>query len=64
MKFADGQKPVVLIPVVGKVVEVQVALGTVPVQDRDVGIAVRILPARAVIYTPHSVPLPFEPVRK
>ncbi len=46
-RIANRSKAIVLVPLVLKPTEVQVALGVIPVEVRNVPIAVRVLPDRA-----------------
>lgn len=54
-RVSDRGKAVDLIPVVLNPVKIQVALGTVPAEVRDVAVAVRVLPhgtnVQNIIYT-------------
>ena len=43
-RFANGNEPAVLVPVILKPIKIQVALVAVPVQIRDVAVTVRVLP--------------------
>lgn len=47
-RLSDGYEPIVRVPVIVEPVEVQVALVVVLVQDRNVEVAVRVTPPRAV----------------
>ena len=47
--LAHSEKPVVLVPPVVEVVQVQVALVAVPVEVRDITIAVPVLPDRTFL---------------
>ena len=55
MKVANGEEPIVRVPVVVEPVEVQVALGVVPVEVRHVAIAID-LGDRAMCYEPSMPP--------
>ena len=46
-RLAEGQEPIVRIPVVLEPVEVEVPLATVAIEIADVAVAVRVLPDRA-----------------
>ena len=46
-KVADGEEPIVVVPVVLVPVQVEIALGVVPVEVGDVAVAERALPDRA-----------------
>ncbi len=46
-QIANRSKAIVLVPLVLEPIEVQVALGAIPVEVRDVPVAVRVLPDRA-----------------
>jgi len=62
-RLAKGEEPTALIPVIVRIVpvQVQIALGTIPVQVRHVAVAVRVDPARAlVICKTSSKPPPIE----
>ena len=43
-RISDGREPVYLVPVVLGPVQVQVALRTVPVEARNVAVAIPVLP--------------------
>ncbi|MBU4314956.1 hypothetical protein KJ673_00960 [Patescibacteria group bacterium] len=61
IKLADGQEPIVLVPVVVIPVEVELAVGTVPVEVGRVAVAVAVDPGGAVkIYKMSSMPPPIK----
>lgn len=47
-RLAGGEEPIVVVPLIVVVVEVQVALIIVPVEDRRKHVIIRIAPAGAV----------------
>ena len=55
--LAGTQEPIVRVPVVLEPVEVQVPPLAVPVQVRDVAVAVRVLPDQCARYRPRHRPL-------
>ena len=57
-KVATGEKPVVVIPIIIEVVQVQVAIIRIAVQVRHVAVVIRILPDSMCKIL--SIPLPFE----
>ena len=57
-RVSDSGETVVLVPPVLEPVEVQVPLGAVPVEVRDVAVAIRIPPDR--LYKIPSIPLLIE----
>src|SRR3989338_2364123 len=59
-KLAEGEEPVVVVPVIALLVQVQVALVGVAVQVRHVAVAVRVYHDRASLYRARSGSLPFE----
>lgn len=61
VRRANGEKAVIVIPLVIPVVQVEIALGVVPVEVRDHATVVGMNPDRAVkLRRISSVPPPFE----
>jgi len=60
-KVAEGEKTVVVVPVIRNIVEVEVALVSVAPEVRDVAVAIAVRPnRRAVPYRTPSLSLPLE----
>jgi len=58
--FAANHEPVVVVPIVLEVVQVEPAIVRVQVQISHVNVAVRVLPTRGGLRKISSLPLPLE----
>ena len=59
-KLADDEEPTVLIPLIVEPVEVEVPVGLVGIDVRDIAIAMQVHDRAVEMYTRPSIALPFE----